>query len=87
MVGKLFAMTAESAAIKRQASSTPYGLEAKFRGQASEDFQIDFYGGLKESTVPEGIDFWERLAAAQESSSAYCSEDCAAASPTAEHEH
>ena len=25
---------------------------------ASEDFQNDFYGGLKEHTVAEGIDFW-----------------------------
>lgn len=55
MVGKLFAMTKESAAQKRQ---TPNGLEAKFRGQASEDFQNDFYGGLKDKTVAEGIDFW-----------------------------
>lgn len=55
MIGKLFALTKESAAKKRQGSS---GLEAKYRGQASEDFQNDFYGGLKEKTVAEGIDFW-----------------------------
>src|SRR5690606_28848025 len=55
MVGKLFALTEESAAPKRQGASGP---EAKFRGQASEDFQNDFYGGLKEKTVAEGIDFW-----------------------------
>lgn len=55
MVGKLFAMTRESAAPKR---TTEKGTEAKFRGQASEDFQTDFYGGLKEKTVAEGIDFW-----------------------------
>ncbi|MCB1108336.1 MAG: IMP dehydrogenase, partial [Chlamydiia bacterium] len=30
----------------------------KYRGQASADFQNDFYGGLKEKTVAEGIDFW-----------------------------
>ncbi len=53
MVGKLFAMTAESAAPKRED-----GKEAKFRGQASADFQCDFYGGLKEKTVAEGVDFW-----------------------------
>lgn len=53
MVGKLFALTQESAAPKRNE-----GKEAKFRGQASEDFQNDFYGGLKEKTVAEGIDFW-----------------------------
>ncbi len=58
MIGKLFAMTSESAAPKRKAEHTPFGLEAKFRGQASEDFQNDFYGGLKDKTVAEGIDFW-----------------------------
>lgn len=58
MIGKLFAMTEESSAPKRKASDTPKGLEAKFRGQASEDFQKEFYGGLKEKTVAEGIDFW-----------------------------
>ncbi|MCL6755842.1 MAG: guanosine monophosphate reductase [Candidatus Rhabdochlamydia oedothoracis] len=55
MVGKLFAMTEESAAPKRDSSN---GREAKFRGQASADFQTDFYGGLKDKTVAEGIDFW-----------------------------
>ena len=58
MIGKLFAMTEESASIKRKSEHSPTGLEAKFRGQASEDFQNDFYGGLKEKTVAEGIDFW-----------------------------
>jgi IMP dehydrogenase len=55
MIGKLFALTEESAAPKRQTSS---GKEAKYRGQASEDFQIDFYGAVKEKTVAEGVDFW-----------------------------
>lgn len=55
MIGKLFALTAESAAPKRKGE---HGQEAKFRGQASEDFQNDFYGGLKDKTVAEGIDFW-----------------------------
>ncbi len=55
MIGKLFALTKESAAEKRE---TAKGLEAKYRGQASESFQNDFYGGLKEKTVAEGIDFW-----------------------------
>lgn len=58
MIGKLFAMTEESAAPKRECKSYPSGKEAKFRGQASEDFQTDFYGGLKDKTVAEGIDFW-----------------------------
>ncbi len=55
MIGKLFAMTKESAAQKR---TTAQGLEAKFRGQASADFQNEFYGGLKAKTVAEGVDFW-----------------------------
>ena len=58
MIGKLFALTKESAAPKRESDRSPTGFEAKFRGQASEDFQNDFYGGLKHKTVAEGIDFW-----------------------------
>jgi len=58
MVGKLFSLTKESAAHKRPSDKTKSGLEAKFRGQASADFQQEFYGGLKEKTVAEGIDFW-----------------------------
>jgi IMP dehydrogenase len=58
MIGKLFALTNESAAPKRKTDKYPSGLEAKFRGQASEDFQNEFYGGLKDKTVAEGIDFW-----------------------------
>jgi IMP dehydrogenase len=57
MIGKLFCLTKESAAPKRQ-SINAAGWEAKYRGQASEDFQTDFYGALKEKTVAEGIDFW-----------------------------
>lgn len=55
MIGKLFALTNESAAQKKK---TEEGYLAKYRGQASEDFQLDFYGGLKDKTVAEGIDFW-----------------------------
>ncbi len=58
MVGKLFALTKESAAQKRPSQTAKSGLEAKYRGQASQDFQTDFYGGLKEKIVAEGIDFW-----------------------------
>lgn len=58
MIGKLFALTQESAAQKRESIS---GIEAKYRGQASEDFQKDYYGGLKENTVAEGIDFWAKI--------------------------
>jgi IMP dehydrogenase len=55
MLGKLFALTEESAAPKREGAA---GLEAKYRGQASADFQNEFYGGLKAKTVAEGTDFW-----------------------------
>lgn len=55
MLGKKFAQTEESAAQKR----THEGIkEAKYRGQASEDFQTDFYGKVKEKTVAEGEAFW-----------------------------
>lgn len=57
MMGKLFALTSESAAQKRPAAGGA-GMEAKYRGQASADFQNDFYGGLKDKTVAEGVDFW-----------------------------
>lgn len=58
MIGKLFALTTESAAIKEKSSTSPSGLRAKYRGQASKDFQNDFYGGLKHQCVEEGISFW-----------------------------
>ena len=51
-------MTSESAAPKRKSCTSASGFDAKFRGQASEDFQNDYYGGLKSKTVAEGIDFW-----------------------------
>lgn len=69
MLGKLFALTNESAAEKqeqnlipmvgKQIAGAPYTQSiAKYRGQASEDFQNEYYGGLKEKTVAEGTDFW-----------------------------
>ncbi len=82
MIGKLFALTEESAAKKRSTPlgnhlcsnlvpvenpivdgvqvrcACPKGVEVKFRGQASADFQNEYYGGLKEKTVAEGTDFW-----------------------------
>lgn len=58
MIGKLFALTKESAAQKRPSEKARLKLEAKFRGQASADFQNEFYGGLKAKTVAEGVDFW-----------------------------
>lgn len=42
MVGRLFAQTRESAG------------KGFYRGQASAEFQQDFYGGLKPGTVAEG---------------------------------
>lgn len=60
MIGKLFALTSHSAAQKRE---TETGMQAKFRGQASKDFQNEFYGGLKEKTVAEGVDFWGHVTA------------------------
>ena len=65
MIGKLFALTEESAADKRD-SSCGRGCEAKYRGHASEDFQNDFYGGLKEHTVAAGIDFWASVTGSAE---------------------
>lgn len=58
MIGKLFALTEESAAPKRAVIGSASGVEVKYRGQASEDFQMEYYGILKEKTVAEGIDFW-----------------------------
>lgn len=51
MMGKLFALTEESAAPKKDG-------QAKYRGQASEDFQCEFFGQLKHKTVAEGVDFY-----------------------------
>ncbi len=56
MIGKLFALTNESAAPKRMAQN--HVQEAKYRGQASEDFQKEFYGGVKDKTAAEGVNFW-----------------------------
>ncbi len=58
MLGKIFALTYESAATKSYEGEDVPPRTAKFRGQASEDFQNEYYGGLKEKTVAEGTDFW-----------------------------
>ena len=67
MMGKIFALTLESAAYKKPQATFSLALGewqttgppmAKYRGQASEDFQSEYYGGLKEKTVAEGTDFW-----------------------------
>lgn len=59
MMGSIFAKTMESAAPKSK-KTLENGQEitlVKYRGQASKDFQDDFYGGLKKGTVPEGVSF------------------------------
>ncbi len=61
MIGKLFALTEESAAQKRPVEGSNGGVEAKYRGQASSDFQNDYYGAVKKSIVPEGVDFWAQI--------------------------
>ncbi len=61
MLGKLFSLTRESAAEKRISKNNSALTEAKYRGQASADFQNEFYGGLKGKTVAEGVDFWAAI--------------------------
>lgn len=84
MMGKMFALTQESAAEKVEFTldgkpytesegkvvsgnqvfdlivnpQVPTQFKAKYRGQASKDFQEEFKGGLKEGTVAEGEAFW-----------------------------
>lgn len=68
MLGKLFALTNESAAPKRnipgKAANSQRSVdiegytEAKYRGQASSDFQEEYFGATKDGTVPEGEAFW-----------------------------
>ena len=58
MIGKLFALTKESAADKREKNGS---IEAKYRGQASKDFQEAFFGCLKEKTTAEGVSFWAKI--------------------------
>lgn len=49
MIGKLFAATKESAGCK--------GDVSEYRGQASEQFQKEYFGEMKKLTVPEGVHF------------------------------
>jgi IMP dehydrogenase len=58
MIGKKFAQTLESAALKKMQGDHQV---CKYRGQASEDFQTDFYGKMKEKTVAEGESFWAQV--------------------------
>lgn len=67
MMGKLFAGTMESAAKKEKCESAPFGWKAKYRGQASRDFQEEFYGGLRETLVDEGVAYWVHVTGKAES--------------------
>lgn len=60
MMGSIFAKTIESAAPKFEITDPNTGkteMMVKYRGQASKDFQEDFYGKLKKGTVEEGVSF------------------------------
>jgi len=69
MMGKIFALTKESGAEKKRVdfSKHVYEIHAKYRGQASKDFQEDFKGGLKEGTVAEGEAFWAEITGSAQS--------------------
>lgn len=54
MAGGVFSNTYESAAIKETVDGNTY---SKYRGQASSDFQKDYYGEMKTGTVAEGVAF------------------------------
>lgn len=61
MAGKIFAATSESSAQKQNISyrlGTEPIWQARYRGQASEEFQVEQYGKVKEGTVPEGEGMW-----------------------------
>jgi IMP dehydrogenase len=55
MMGKMFAACEESAAKKR------YDGKARYRGQASAEFQEEYYGEVKEGTIPEGEAMWTEI--------------------------
>lgn len=60
MMGSLFSKTFESCAEKIKKVNEKTGKEeiwARYRGQASKEFQLDYYGGLKKGTVEEGVEF------------------------------
>lgn len=63
MIGKQFAATQESAAEKK-IEKDKYKrsiMYAKYRGQASKDFQEEFYGEVRPGTVPEGETMWTKV--------------------------
>lgn len=59
MIGGMFSKTLESAAPKIVDETTGETMVC-YRGQASKEFQEDFYGRVKENTVPEGVAFKSR---------------------------
>ena len=58
MMGKQFAVTDESAAKKLDRVG---GRVARYRGQASEAFQLAYYDGWKEGTVAEGEELYPKV--------------------------
>jgi IMP dehydrogenase len=60
MMGKQFAVCQESAAEKTidRDSYKKDTWVARYRGQASADFQNEYFGGLRPGTVPEGEAMW-----------------------------
>lgn len=59
MMGSIFCKTFESACPKfKDENGIVYG---KYRGQASANFQDEYFGGVKKGTVPEGIDFTVKI--------------------------
>jgi IMP dehydrogenase len=59
MMGSIFCKTFESACPKfKDEDGHVYG---KYRGQASANFQNEYFGKVKEGTVPEGIDFTVKI--------------------------
>lgn len=54
MIGGLFSKTIESPSELFEKDGKQF---KKYRGQASKDFQDDFYGKVKLGTVPEGVSF------------------------------
>jgi IMP dehydrogenase len=59
MMGSIFCKTFESACPKfKDEDGNTFG---KYRGQASANFQNEYFGRVKEGTVPEGIDFTVKI--------------------------
>jgi IMP dehydrogenase len=59
MMGSIFCKTFESACPKfKDDQGNTFG---KYRGQASANFQEEYFGGVKNGTVPEGIDFTVKI--------------------------